>query len=297
MPRKEFESFTRLDASDVNTYLMDQSVMTFGGTAARGSAIPTPVEGMVAYLEDSNTIQAYNSTDWVTVANAGTASFNLVETIYFTSSGSFTKATYPWLRAIKVTACGGGGGAGGAATTGAGQIAIGGVGAGGAGSITFINDISSLDASVTVTVGAGGSGGAAGNNNASAGGNSSFGTVCVATGGGGGEGQAAVTAPIAGGVNGNPSIDSNVGDLTLRPGTVQRSLAISATLATPGFRPAGGESALDKNVRASISSGGGGANSGGIGIGGNPGGNSQSSATARAGGDGANGIVILELYA
>jgi hypothetical protein len=64
MPRKEFEAFTRLDASDVNTFLMDQSVMSFAGTAARGSAIPTPVEGMVAYLEDSNSLQLYDGTKW-----------------------------------------------------------------------------------------------------------------------------------------------------------------------------------------------------------------------------------------
>jgi hypothetical protein len=64
MPRKEFESFTRLDASDVNTYLMDQSVMTFAGTAARGSAITTPVEGMVTYLEDSNSLQLWEGSRW-----------------------------------------------------------------------------------------------------------------------------------------------------------------------------------------------------------------------------------------
>jgi hypothetical protein len=66
MPKKEFESFTRLDASDVNTYLMDQSVMTFGGTAARGSAIPTPVEGMVTYLNDIDALSVYNGTEFVT---------------------------------------------------------------------------------------------------------------------------------------------------------------------------------------------------------------------------------------
>jgi hypothetical protein len=70
MPRKEFESFTRLDASDVNTYLMDQSVMTFAGTAARGSAITTPVEGMVTYLEDSNTFQYWDSDSWDNLAPA-----------------------------------------------------------------------------------------------------------------------------------------------------------------------------------------------------------------------------------
>jgi hypothetical protein len=66
MPRKEFESFTRLDASDVNTYLMDQSVQSFAGTAARGSAIATPVEGMVTYLNDINSLSVYNGTAFTT---------------------------------------------------------------------------------------------------------------------------------------------------------------------------------------------------------------------------------------
>jgi hypothetical protein len=64
MPRKEFEGFTRLDASDVNTYLMDQSIMSFAGTAARGSAIETPVEGMATYLQDSNVLSLYDGTNW-----------------------------------------------------------------------------------------------------------------------------------------------------------------------------------------------------------------------------------------
>jgi hypothetical protein len=65
MPRKEFEAFTRLDASDVNTYLMDQSIMTFAGTAARGSAISTPVEGMYSHLNDTDSLEYYNGSAWV----------------------------------------------------------------------------------------------------------------------------------------------------------------------------------------------------------------------------------------
>jgi hypothetical protein len=65
MPRKEFAAFTRLDASDVNTYLMDQAVQTFAGTASRGSAITTPVEGMVTYLEDLNRYDTYNGSSHV----------------------------------------------------------------------------------------------------------------------------------------------------------------------------------------------------------------------------------------
>jgi hypothetical protein len=66
MPRKEFVAFTRLDASDVNSFLMDQSVMTFADSAARDSAIPTPVEGMTSYLEDSNSLEVYDGSAWNT---------------------------------------------------------------------------------------------------------------------------------------------------------------------------------------------------------------------------------------
>ncbi len=76
MPRKEFEAFTRLDASDVNTYLMDQSVQTFADSTARGSAIGTATEGMVTYLEDTNSVQVWDGSSWGLVG--GTLSRNYV---------------------------------------------------------------------------------------------------------------------------------------------------------------------------------------------------------------------------
>jgi hypothetical protein len=92
MPRKEFESFTRLDASDVNTYLMDQSVMTFGGTAARGSAITTPVEGMVTYLEDSNSLQLYDGDGWTSAG--GVSSGNaIINGAFDINQRGFTSST------------------------------------------------------------------------------------------------------------------------------------------------------------------------------------------------------------
>jgi len=71
MPRKEFVAFTRLDASDVNSFLMDQSVMTFADSAARDSAIATPTEGMFTYLQDTKTLEFYDSVDWVAVIPDG----------------------------------------------------------------------------------------------------------------------------------------------------------------------------------------------------------------------------------
>ena len=65
MPRKVFTSGEVLSASDVNNFLMNQTVMTFAGTAARGSAIPSPTEGMLTYLADTNTLEYWNGSSFL----------------------------------------------------------------------------------------------------------------------------------------------------------------------------------------------------------------------------------------
>lgn len=62
-----FKTFTAgdvLSASDVQTYIMDQAFMVFAGTAARGSAIASPSEGMFTYLADTDSIEYYDGSDW-----------------------------------------------------------------------------------------------------------------------------------------------------------------------------------------------------------------------------------------
>jgi len=65
MPRKVFTAGEVLAATDVNNFLMDQTVMVFAGTAARGSAIGTAVEGMYTHLNDSDTLQYWDGSAWV----------------------------------------------------------------------------------------------------------------------------------------------------------------------------------------------------------------------------------------
>ena len=65
MPRKTFVAGTLATASDVNTYLMDQSVMVFASASARNIAIPTPTEGMFTYQTASDHFTVYNGTDWI----------------------------------------------------------------------------------------------------------------------------------------------------------------------------------------------------------------------------------------
>ena len=71
MSRKVFTAGEVLAAADVNTFLMNQSVMSFAGTASRGSAIPTPIEGMTTYLEDTDVLQIWNGSIWKAVGGSG----------------------------------------------------------------------------------------------------------------------------------------------------------------------------------------------------------------------------------
>ena len=70
-----FTSGSVLTAAQVNTYLMDQSVMRFASEAARtaafgGAGEPTLAEGMVSYLMDSDVVQYYNGTLWANIASS-----------------------------------------------------------------------------------------------------------------------------------------------------------------------------------------------------------------------------------
>jgi len=58
--RKVFTSGEILTAADVNSFLMDQSVMVFADSSARSSAIPSPSEGMVTYVEDANRVEVFD---------------------------------------------------------------------------------------------------------------------------------------------------------------------------------------------------------------------------------------------
>jgi hypothetical protein len=99
--RKTFVTNTVLTAADVQDFLMDQAVMGFPTTAARGSAIASPTEGMVSYLNDSNMIESYSGTAWQrqsgglvpvrpTSVNAasGSGSFTQTGVVTFTNVGT-----------------------------------------------------------------------------------------------------------------------------------------------------------------------------------------------------------------
>jgi hypothetical protein len=186
---KLFVNGNTLSASDLNTYLQQQTVMVFASDSARTTALSGVLaEGMISYRTDSHVLEIYNGSAWVEAGTnlttkgdlatfdtaaarlpVGTNGFVLTadstqttgikwaaaagagmnETI-FTSSGTWTAPT-------GVTKCwlivvGGGGGGGGNSNTG--------IGFGGAGGAQTQQQFTvTAGTGYTVTIGGGGNGG------------------------------------------------------------------------------------------------------------------------------------------
>lgn len=207
-------------------------------------------------------------------------------TLVYTSSSSFTKASYPTLSAMLVEVVGGGGGGGYVLGSTGNALKAGGGGGGGGYAMKYISNIAGLSASETITVGGAGSGGVTSTSTAATnGGNSSFSSVTA-------NGGTAGTSNSAGDIGGAGGSASG-GDLNI----------------TGGY--GGGGSGHSTNVNIGVLPGGstlygfggrgmlGGARAGQVGSGYGAGGSgawSAATATASDGGAGTAGLVILHLF-
>ena len=215
----------------------------------------------------------------------------LREVVTFTANGTFTKADYPWLRAVRARAVGGGGGGGGAGGTASGDAAAGG-GGGSGGYAEALVEAASLPASVAVTVGSGGSGGI-GEATGAAGGTTSFGSIAAATGGGGGDtnGPTGLELPrvAMGGLGG----DGTAGDFTQSGSSGGYGLMGSPGPLTSNIGGNGAPSILGGGVRGGYSVAG--SSGQARGAGGSGAARRHNSSSANGGG-GVDGVVIVELY-
>ena len=85
---KLFVSGDVLTAAQVNTYLMDQSIMRFATTAARDAAFggagePTLSEGMFCYVDASDELQYYDGTAWAQSGSATDSDQNILANAIF----------------------------------------------------------------------------------------------------------------------------------------------------------------------------------------------------------------------
>lgn len=209
-------------------------------------------------------------------------------TEYFTSSGTYSKPA--GLKFVVVEVQGGGGAGGGVPATTSGQRAL---GAGGISGVYARSKIlaSSLGTNETVTVGAGGTGVSGGNGGN--GGNSSFGSLVSANGGTGGEGAAFASTTLAFAMA--DPITTGTGDFIV-PGRVGPVAFCMADSSNAGSGGQGGSSVFGAGgAGRRLNTAGAGGNASGYGAGGGGTGTS-SSQSARTGGNGSPGIVIVHEY-
>ena len=71
MAYKQFTNGDVLNASEINDNLMNQSVMVFFDDSSRTAAIPSPIVGMVTYLQFDNTYYSWTGSAWVATIRPG----------------------------------------------------------------------------------------------------------------------------------------------------------------------------------------------------------------------------------
>lgn len=72
---KTFNSGDILGASDVNTYLMQQSVMVFATTTARAAAITSPTAGMLTFITNNKSIELYDGSGWTSIGGGDNTNY------------------------------------------------------------------------------------------------------------------------------------------------------------------------------------------------------------------------------
>lgn len=269
----------QIDAGPITTFLATEE-------AAGGIELATPTEAQAG----TDTQRAVTPFGLASVLSTIQGYRPMGAPIIFTSSGTFSKASYPGLRAVRVRAVGGGGGGGGAPAATVGNHSAGGGGGGGGYSESFI-PTASLFTDETVTVGAGGSGGVSGFGGT--GGATSFGAHVLAQGGNGGNyfGDASLMIGAIGGGGGL----ATAGTIRTKGGSGQFGSGY-ATLAHGGV---GGHSAMGGGGFGVYVPTGGGSTAGSTGgqYGGGGGGGAVNAGGAAAnGGPGYQGIVIVEVF-
>ncbi len=102
MGRKVWGRGATVTAADINTYLMDQSVMTFATAAARTTAIPSPTQGMVTWRNNASgpiKLEYYDGSSWVAISFSSPAQTvqgqsSIVSTTIASIAGSTARNTW-----------------------------------------------------------------------------------------------------------------------------------------------------------------------------------------------------------
>lgn len=273
-----------------------------------GAAITLTGSGTNVYTfpTGTSTLIGDEDADWVDLTDGGATTLHshagggnsyLSAMRVYTADDTWSKPA--GLHSIVVELISGGGGGGGVdGNASAGYWAASNGGGGGGYSKKRIL-AAALGATEAVTVGAGGAGGAAGDNDGVAGETSSFGAHLQATGGGLGRGHTAVntTPPYPGGPAGATGGAGGVGsggDINAKGSSGARGMAFAATILQGGA--GGAAAAYSGHTLHLITSSEVAGYAGGVYGGGGTGACASAASNNLAGGDGANGVVIVYEY-
>lgn len=92
MGKKVFVNGDPLLASELNEYLMAQSVMAFANATDRDAAIGVPIYGQTAYLNDVQQLTIFNDAVWVPISLRSWVSYTPTLTNFTVGNGSFSAA-------------------------------------------------------------------------------------------------------------------------------------------------------------------------------------------------------------
>jgi hypothetical protein len=87
---KVFANGYPLQASELNNYLMNQSVIVFASSSERSSTLTTPTEGMITYLSDTNALEYYTGSAWATVGVDSSISSAAITTAVSDKSANYS---------------------------------------------------------------------------------------------------------------------------------------------------------------------------------------------------------------
>lgn len=208
-----------------------------------------------------------------------------VSSVQVTASGNYTPPDD--VRSLEFTVIGAGGGGGGVDGQGAGTAAVSAPGGGGGAAILTTENIESVYA---VVIGAGGTGGAAGANDGVDGGATTVISTDISLAGNGGGGGLGMLGVASGFNSGSAGGSAAGGDLNLHGEATNIVVVRSGALSSSCIS---GASILGGGTRHRVAATGNNANNYGVGGGGTT---SPDVTTNYAGGDGADGIVIVKEF-
>jgi len=93
MAYKVFSNGDALTGGELNTYLMNQSVMVFASATARTAALPSPSEGMVTYLEDTNALYLWTGAAWQSIVSVVGTGNILINSNFLINQRSYVSGT------------------------------------------------------------------------------------------------------------------------------------------------------------------------------------------------------------